>query len=140
MDVLTSMTPTQATALWTGLMVVLLVILGVRVAFARRSGKVLLGDGGNEQVLLASRVFGNAAEYIPVAVGALLALTLLGASNYILHILGGLLFVGRVIHAAGLSTKGVTAGRLIGMSLTWLPLLFAGAMLVVHAFVGMPHG
>lgn len=140
MDVLTGMTGAQATALWSGLMIVLLVVLGVRVAFARRGGKVLLGDGGNEAVLLASRVFGNAAEYIPVAIGALLILTLLGMPSYILHILGGLLFAGRLIHAMGMSAKSVTVGRLIGMTLTWLPLLAAGAMLVVHAFVGAPHG
>lgn len=139
MDVLTAMTPAQAAALWSGLMIVLLVILGVRVALARRGNKVLLGDGGNEAVLLASRVFGNAAEYIPVAIGALLGLSLLGMPAHVLHILGGLLFVGRIIHAAGLSTRSVTAGRLIGMTLTWLPLLAAGAMLVVHAFVGTPH-
>jgi uncharacterized membrane protein YecN with MAPEG domain len=140
MDVLTGMTAAQATALWSGLMVVLLVVLGIRVALARRSGKVLLGDGGNEQVLLTSRVFGNAAEYTPIAIGALTVLSLLGMPAYVLHILGGLLFLGRLIHALTLSTKTVTLGRMVSMTLTWLPLLAAGAMLVVHAFVGAPHG
>ncbi len=140
MDILTDMSAAQATALWSGLMILLLVILGIRVAMARQGNKVLLGDGGNATVLLASRVFGNAAEYIPASIGAMAVLTLLGMPSYILHVLGGLLFLGRVIHAASLSTEKPTAGRVIGMSLTWLPLFLAGGMLVVHASVGSPHG
>jgi len=139
MNVLTDMTSAQATALWSGLMILWLMYLGIRVAMARRSAKVLLGDGSNAVVLLASRVFGNAAEYTPIAIGALVVLTLLSMPSHILHILGGLLFLGRLIHGFGLSTEKVTAGRIFGMVLTWLPLLAAGAMLVVHAFVGVPH-
>lgn len=139
MDVLTGMTAAQATALWSGLMIGLLVVLGVRVGMARRSGKVVLGDGGQAGVLLATRVFGNAAEYIPVAIGAMTVLTLLGMPAYVLHGLGGVLFLGRLIHAATLSTERATLGRIIGMSLTWLPLLLAAAMLIVHAFVGGPR-
>ena len=131
----TQMTAVQATALWSGLMVLLLVVLGIRVALARRGNKVLLGDGGNDAVLLASRVFGNAAEYIPVAIGAMVVLTLLGMPAPVIHSLGGLLFLGRLIHAASLSTQKPTLGRVVGMILTWLPLLTAGGMLVVHAFV-----
>lgn len=140
MNVLTDMTSVQATALWSGLMIVLLVILGIRVALARRAGKVVLGDGGNAGVLLAGRVFGNASEYIPVAIGALAVLTLLGMPAYVLHILGGVLFLGRLIHATTLSAERATLGRMVSMALTWLPLLVAGAMLIVHAFVGAPHG
>lgn len=140
MDMLTDMTSAQATALWSGLMILWLVYLGIRVALARRSNKVLLGDGSNPTVLLASRVFGNAAEYTPIAIGALAVLTLLGMPSYVLHVLGGLLFLGRLIHGLGLSNKKVTAGRIFGMVLTWTPLIAAGAMLIVHAFVGTPHG
>jgi len=91
-------------------------------------------------VLLATRVFGNAAEYIPVAIGAMVVLTLVGLPAYIIHILGSLLFLGRLIHAASLSTQKPTLGRVVGMALTWTPLLTAGAMLIVHAFVGVPQG
>ncbi|RZJ02891.1 MAG: glutathione S-transferase [Brevundimonas sp.] len=136
---LTDMTHAQAAALWSGLMILLLVVLGVRVAMARRGNKIVLGDGGNAQVLLASRIFGNAAEYIPAGIGALAILAMLGMPAYVLHILGAALFLGRLVHAVSLSDKRPTAGRVIGMGLTWLALLFAGLMLVVHAFVGS-HG
>jgi|SRR6478672_856362 len=139
MNILTDMTHAQAAALWSGLMILLLVVLGVRVAMARRGNKIVLGDGGNAQVLLASRIFGNAAEYIPAGIGALAILAMLGMPAYVLHILGAALFLGRLVHAVSLSDKRPTAGRVIGMGLTWLALLFAGLMLIVHAFVGS-HG
>lgn len=136
MTILTDMTPAQAAALWSGLMILLLVVLGARVAMARRGNKVVLGDGGNANVMLASRIFGNASEYIPAGIGALAVLVLLGMPAYVLHGLGAALFLGRLIHALTLSDKRPTMGRIIGMSLTWLALMLAGLMLIVHAFVG----
>lgn len=133
-----AMTSLQAAALWSGLMILLLVGLGARVAMARRGHKVVLGDGGNGPVLLASRIFGNAAEYIPAGVGALTLLALLGMPAWVLHGLGAALLLGRLVHAISLSATRPTVGRVIGMSLTWLSLMLAGLMLVVHAF-GPPH-
>ena len=135
MTILTSMSSAQAAALWSGVMILLLAVLGVRVAMARRGNKVLLGDGGNAKVLLASRVFGNASEYIPAGIGALAVLAMLGMPALVLHGLGGALSLGRLVHAVSLSDTRPTAGRVIGMILTWLSLIAAGGMLVVHAFV-----
>lgn len=130
------MTSVQAAALWSGLLILLLVFLSGRVVMARRKHRVSLGDGGVADVTLAGRVFGNAAEYIPVGVGALAILSLLGLPAYAIHGVGGTLFLGRMLHASGLSPRGPTPGRLFGMVLTYLALLAAGAMLIVHAFVG----
>jgi len=140
MTILTDMTPAQAAALWSGLLILMMVVLSVRVVMARQANKVLLGDGGNAQVTLAGRVFGNASEYIPVGIAALAALTLLGLPAYAIHAVGGVLFLGRLLHAVGLSDRKPTAGRVGGMVLTFLALVVAGGMLVVHAFVGVPHG
>lgn len=140
MTLLTDMTPVQAAALWSGLMLLLMVVLGARVAMARRGNRVVLGDGGNANVLLASRIFGNAAEYIPAGIAALALLVLLGMPAWVLHALGAALFLGRLVHALTLSDKRPTTGRIIGMSLTWMTLILAGLMLIVHAFVGSQHG
>ncbi|QQQ19363.1 MAPEG family protein [Brevundimonas vitis] len=129
------MTAAQAASLWSGLLVLLLVLLSVRVVMARRSHRVLLGDGGVAQVTLAGRVFGNAAEYIPAGIAALALLALLGMPAMAIHIIGGLLLAGRVVHAVSLSDKRPTAGRVAGMAMTFLALIGAGSMLVVHAFV-----
>lgn len=136
MSFLTQMSSAQAAALWSGLLILLMVVLSVRVILARRSNRVLLGDGGNAQVILAGRVFGNASEYIPAGIAALAVLTLLGLPAYALHIVGGMLLAGRVIHALSLSDRKPTPGRVIGMALTFVALILAGAMLLVHAFIG----
>jgi uncharacterized membrane protein YecN with MAPEG domain len=140
MNALTDMTAAQAAALWSGLLLLLMVVLAIRVILSRRANRVLLGDGGNADVQLVGRVFGNASEYIPVGVGALAVLTLLGIPGLAIHILGAMLFAGRVIHALSLRNRKPTVGRVIGMLLTLFALLGSGAMLVVHAFVGVPHG
>jgi uncharacterized membrane protein YecN with MAPEG domain len=133
------MTSAQAAALWSGLLILLLVILSVRVVLGRQKHRVILGDGGNPEMIVAGRVFGNAAEYIPVGVAALAVLTLLGLPPYAIHGVGGLLFIGRILHATGLTDGKPTPGRLFGMVLTYLALIAAAAMLIVHAFVGSPH-
>lgn len=134
------MTAAQAASLWSGLLILLLVILSTRVVLARRKHSVILGDGGVPEVVLACRIFGNAAEYIPVGIGALAVLTLLGLPAYAIHGVGGVLFLGRVLHASGLTAGKPTPGRIFGIVLTVLALLAAAAMLIVHAFVGVPHG
>ncbi|NJC39919.1 hypothetical protein GGQ87_000177 [Brevundimonas alba] len=133
------MTAAQAAALWSGLLILLLVVLSVRVVMGRQKHRVALGDGGNDDMVLRGRIFGNAAEYIPVGIGALAVLTLLGLPAYCLHAVGGVLFLGRLLHASGLTAGKPTPGRLFGMVLTYLALLAAAAMLLVHAFVGGGH-
>ena len=135
MTVLTAMTAIQAAALWGGLLILLLVGLSVRVVLARQKRRVVLGDGGVSQVTVACRVFGNATEYVPVGIGALALLTLLGLPVLAIHAVGGALFAGRLLHASGLNDKKPTMGRVGGMVLTYLALIAAGGMLVVHAFV-----
>jgi uncharacterized membrane protein YecN with MAPEG domain len=135
MDTFNAMTPAQAAALWSGLLLLGLMVLSVRVVLNRRKHKVLLGDGKEAQITLRSRVFGNAAEYIPVGVGALALLAMLGMPAMAIHAVGGVLLAGRLIHAAGLSDKKPTFGRVLGMALTYFALFTAGGMLVVHAFV-----
>lgn len=133
------MTAAQAAALWSGLLILLLVILSFRVVMGRQKHRVVLGDGGNDDMVLRGRVFGNAAEYIPVGIAALAALTLLGLPAWSLHAVGGVLFIGRLLHATGLTAGKPTPGRLFGMVLTYFALIAAAGMLVVHAFVGAPH-
>ena len=135
MNAMTEMSPVQAAALWSGLLLLLMLLFSVRVVLNRRKHKVLLGDGGASQITLPGRVFGNAAEYIPVGVGALALLAMLGMPVMAVHAVGGVLFAGRLIHAAGLSDKKPTIGRVVGMALTYIALFTAGGMLVVHAFV-----
>jgi len=124
----------DALSLWVGLLVLWLVVLSWGVVGQRRRLKVAFGDGGHVSLTAAGRAFGNAAEYIPAGLIALLLLALTGATPLLIHILGATLLVGRMIHAAGLLfQKGPSLGRVLGMALTYTVLLFAAGLLVGRA-------
>ena len=124
----------HAAALWSGLLILWLLGLSVLVVLRRRRHRVLFGDGANPELTTATRAFGNAAEYIPPGIGALILLALMGIPAPWVHGVGATLFVGRLIHGWGLLfLKGPSVGRILGMALTWLALVFGAAMLVVHS-------
>jgi uncharacterized membrane protein YecN with MAPEG domain len=100
----------------------------------RRTHKVPQGHGGHAALEGAVRAFGNASEYIPAGIAALALLAVVGASPLIVHAAGLLLFLGRLVHALGLSrTTGVSIGRVAGMTLTWLAYVFSAAVLLLYA-------
>ncbi len=131
------MEPTPAlsvAALWSGLLIIVLVILSLRVVLGRRRLRVSLGHGGNKEMEILARSFANAAEYTPVGLAALILLALMGASAMEVHVIGAALLAGRLIHPFGLAApKAPNAARVLGMSLTWLPLLAAAALLLLTA-------
>jgi uncharacterized membrane protein YecN with MAPEG domain len=128
------MTALQAAGLWSGLMILLLVVFGARVALGRTRHRVSLGDGGNDQMILLTRTFGNAAEYIPLGVGAMTLLALLGASALEIHLVGGAMMIGRLLHPLGLAMRAPNWARIAAMSLTWLALIGASVLLILAAF------
>ena len=132
------MTALHAAGFWSGLLILVLIVLSVRVVMTRRRQRVILGDGGDEVMIVAARRFGNAAEYTPVAMGALVLLALIGWQAWIVHLIGSAFFLGRVVHPLGLAFgKGPPPARVIGMTLTWLPLLAAAVLLIACPLVGM---
>lgn len=128
------MAPLQAAALWTALLILLLVVLSVRVMRARWKHRVSLGDGAGGEMTALSRGFGNAAEYTPLMIGALILLAQLGGSSLEIHLLGGLFFVGRILHPIGVTMRAPNWARAAGMTLTWLPLIAAAVLLLLAAF------
>lgn len=132
---LNTMTAMHAAGLWSGLMVLLLVFLSLRTIFTRKRLKVSLGDGGSPEMTAVSRVFGNAAEYIPPLLIILVLMALLGFKPVWIHALGGAMFLGRVLHAWGLGkAKQPSFGRMAGMILTQLTLLGGALALIACAF------
>ena len=126
----------HAAGFWSGLLILVLIVLSVRVVMTRRRQRVILGDGGDEVMIVAARRFGNAAEYTPVAIGALILLALIGWQTWIIHLVGAAFLLGRVIHPLGLAFgKGPPPARVVGMTLTWLPLLVAAVLLISGPFI-----
>lgn len=128
------MTEIQAVALWVGLHVLLMFFLKGRAGMTRAKTKVDFGDGDNELMQRALRVQGNAVEDVPIAMIGLVVLGQLAAPIWLLHVLGGTMFVSRSLHAFGLGGKsGFSIGRLVGTLGSVLVLLGTGAACIWFA-------
>ena len=103
----TSALPVPISALYAGLLALLLVLLALRVVRLRWKFRVGLGDGGERAMTRAIRVHGNATEHVPVALLLLLVAELNRAGPTLLHVCGAVLVVARLLHAVGL---GKSAG------------------------------
>jgi uncharacterized membrane protein YecN with MAPEG domain len=124
----------EAAAVWAGLLVLLLIVLAFLVVRQRQAHKVTLGHGDVPSLEQASRVFGNAIEYVPAGIAGLTLMALVGGHPSAIHAVGASLLLGRVLHAFGLSrTAGVSAGRAAGSLLTWLALILIGTALIGYA-------
>jgi uncharacterized protein len=124
----------HALALWTGLHLILLLVLSLLVVRQRQKHKIAFGDDGVPELAQSVRAFGNATEYVPAALIGLAALAIAGAPPMVIHLAGVVLFAGRVIHAIGLSTSGGTSfARAIGIVLTWVAYIFLAAALLFYA-------
>lgn len=114
---------------------ILLVVLSALVVKARTKSETLFGEGDSPALKRAIRVQANFVEYVPIALLVLLALELSGASALGVHALGAALFVGRVLHALGLSqTESTSKGRFLGTLITFLVLLL-GAIYLIALFL-----
>lgn len=124
----------HAAALWAGLNLTVMLVLSVRVVRIRRTQRIGLGHGESPELERAIRAFGNASEYVPAALLALVLLALLQAPAALIHTLGATLTAGRVAHAVGLSRSGgATLPRTVGVIATWLVYLTAAVFLLVYA-------
>ena len=124
----------HAAALWAGLHIVLLLVLSVLVVRLRQKHKIALGDEGIPELARALRAFGNATEYVPAGIGALAVLAVAGAGSLTIHVIGVILFAGRLLHALGLSNSGGNSlPRAVGITLTWIAYIFAAVALLFSA-------
>ncbi len=119
------------TPIYAGLLGLLLLALTTVVVRLRGKYKVGIGDGGHPEMSRAIRVHANFIEYVPLALILILMLEYRGIPAWALHGLGGGLFLGRVLHAWGLSQNERTSfGRAVGIMLTWLSILVASLWLL----------
>ncbi len=109
-----------ATLITAGLLGLIFLALTVRVVGRRVSGKILIGDGGDAQMLERIRAHANFTEHVP------LALILMGGIEYtaghhspFLWGAGGLLVIARIAHAIGMSRPSPNPFRAAGALITW---------------------
>jgi len=121
------MTMFKVTAIYAGLLALMMVFLAARVVRLRGKHRVTLQDGGIPDMALGIRVFGNFAEYVPMALVLMMLAEGAGTPSWAIHGLGVALIAGRVAHALGLRhDRGTTPGRFVGMNLTWGVIVSAG--------------
>lgn len=112
------------TLFYAGILGVLWILLASHVTQQRIKHNIGVGDGGNEDVLRAMRVQANFVELVPLALLLIAGLELAGIPGDAVHILCGVLVIGRILHAYGLaSNSGPSFGRSVGTLLSWLVLL-----------------
>jgi uncharacterized protein len=125
----------EAAALYVGLNIFVLIGLILLVVKQRRAHKVVIGDGGHPSLMRAIRAHANAVEVMPMALLGLIALANAGVSVWVIHVIGIMLTLGRILHGYGLSNnEGTSFGRMAGMLLSLLALIGAGITCVLSAF------
>ena len=113
--------------------------LSLRVVEVRRSAKVSLGDGGDEQLLQRIRAHANFAEYVPICLILIFAIeNSLDVSPVWLWAAGLALVAIRGAHAIGMARGGGNQWRVVGTAGTWFIMvsLSVAALLVAAGFVG----
>jgi len=124
------------TLFYAGLLGLWFLVLSVRVILGRRSGKVNLGDGGNESLLRRIRAHGNFAEYVPFILILMGALESTGVQGWLLHVVGAPLLLGRLLHGYAFSfTAQFMLGRVAGTVLTLAALSVAVALCLWRALL-----
>ena len=115
------MTGFEIAGLYIALNALLFVWLTLRVIAVRRRERISLGDSDNSNLRKRIRSQANFAETAPLALIGLLALAALQAAPLALHLFGGGLTLGRLLHSHGMMQKAaIGPARPVGMLMTLL--------------------
>jgi len=123
------------TALYAGLLVLLLLALAGRVSLLRSKLNIGLGHGNDPALARAIRVHGNAVEWIVPMLVLFVVAEIDGANRTFLHLCGVVFLVSRIAHAAGLSRGSkASSSRFWGTAGSWL-VIVALALWDLRAFL-----
>ncbi|MCX4190572.1 MAPEG family protein [Methylophaga sp. OBS3] len=123
------------TALYAGLCALLIVKLSLSVIALRRKHKVPLGDGNVPELQTAIRLQANATEYIPIALILILLLEMMNISVWLIHLVGIILIIGRVLHVMGLKNNDLSK-RVLGMKVTLFLIIALAVLNIAYLAMG----
>ena len=113
---------------------IIFLVLSARVIMYRLANQIGLGDAGNKSLLKRMRAHANFVEYAPFGLLLMLLLELQTPADALLHLVGGLLLLGRVSHAYGFSASPpILQLRQAGMIMTFGAYITAIICLVAFA-------
>ena len=125
------------TPLYAGLLALWFLLLTLRVVQERHSARVSLGDGGSPTLQRRVRGHANFAEYVPLALLLLAILELSRFSIYLIHALGVMLLLGRLLHGYAFAFRtDFPFGRFWGVLLTVLVLAIEALLCLYQAYRG----
>ncbi len=127
----------EIVGVYIGINLLINLFLAYRVSANRVRTNVMTGTGDDTALYNANRAHVTNVEYTPIVLIGLVALHLLPGSVYVIHAVGLLLTIGRILHAIGLTTAAgkSTPPRLIGTVMTWLAQLIAGIACLYYALL-----
>lgn len=134
MDKLVQPGATQALAFaasYTALLVLLGLGLAFRVVAIRRARRIGIGDGGDAMLARRIRAHGNFSEYAPILMVLLIGLALVGAPEWLVHLIGIPALLGRILHAIGLTRSASANWQRIGGMVLTIGAMATGAMALV---------
>lgn len=99
--------------------------LSLQVVLGRFKHRIAMGDGGNADMLSRIRTHANFAEYAPLCLILIGLLEAQGVDPRTVAGLGGLLILGRLLHAIGMPRPAPNPYRMFGMFLTWAVMIGA---------------
>lgn len=121
--------PIPITAIFTGILAVMLVGLSIRVTRLRATKKISFFDGGDKPMGVAMRVQGNFIEYVPMALAVMGLIEAMGARHWVVYGFGAILLLARISHAYALYT-GFFPARVFGTGTTWALLALGGLYVI----------
>lgn len=127
------MTVLPITLTMAGAAALLALWLASRIGRLRRTGKVLIGDGGDEALTARMRAQANFTEYTPLFLILLGLVELARGSETWLWAVGALFMAGRLLHPFGMDRRTLNPLRTVGMVLTLLPLVGLALYAIVLA-------
>jgi|TARA_B100001105_G_C22297560_1_gene402329 hypothetical protein len=128
----------QITALYASLLAFIYIKLSTNVIKLRRFHKVSLGHKNHKDLEQAIRAQANFIEYVPFGLILLSCLEINKIHPLIVFILGGLLFVGRFLHAKSFAIPGIDKiKRVQGMKCTLWSIRLMAAMLIFSLFISL---
>ncbi len=121
----------SVTPLYIALLGLIWIPVTLRVGLYRAKNQILIGDGGDAEMLRRIRGQGNFIETVPLAVIMLVMMEVLGASDTWLHALGATLVIARLLHYVAMTEIGPGAGRPIGMFATLAVYLVSAVWILI---------
>ncbi len=120
--------------LYAALLSFILVGLSIKVILGRFKNKVSLGDGGHASMLAAIRTHANFTEYVPFALILMMGVEVLDYSATVIHALGIILILARLVHVVGMFSKGsVGLARPAGMITTFSVMIVSAILILIRS-------